>query len=211
MESGCGDGLGDPSRDDPYLFPRAEASRAGRFEMAVLAALPQAGGERAGRAATAVGATAAEGIGAVRTWLWILVALVVAMVAVGGATRLTGSGLSITEWKPVTGAVPPLSDAAWAAEFERYRQTPQYELLNRGMSLSEFKIIYAWEWGHRQLGRLIGLAFFVPLAVFWMRGRLSGRLALALLGLGALGGLQRQLAGSWWPRGWSPAWSPWPR
>ena len=108
---------------------------------------------------------AARGAAAVRLWLWILAALVVAMVAVGGATRLTGSGLSITEWKPVTGAVPPLSAEAWAAEFERYRQTPQYELLNRGMSLAEFKAIYAWEWGHRQLGRLIGLAFFVPVGL----------------------------------------------
>jgi cytochrome c oxidase assembly protein subunit 15 len=133
---------------------------------------------------------AARGAAAVRLWLWILAALVVAMVAVGGATRLTGSGLSITEWKPVTGAVPPLSAEAWAAEFERYRQTPQYELLNRGMSLAEFKAIYAWEWGHRQLGRLIGLAFFVPLAWFWFRGAVSARLSVALLGLGALGGLQ---------------------
>jgi cytochrome c oxidase assembly protein subunit 15 len=132
----------------------------------------------------------ARGATAVRLWLWILAALVVAMVAVGGATRLTGSGLSITEWKPVTGAVPPLSAEAWAAEFERYRQTPQYELLNRGMSLAEFKAIYAWEWGHRQLGRLIGLAFFVPLAWFWFRGAVSARLSVVLLGLGALGGLQ---------------------
>src|ERR671910_369239 len=132
----------------------------------------------------------ARGGTAVRLWLWILAALVVAMVAIGGATRPTGSGLSITEWKPVTGAVPPLSAEAWAAEFERYRQTPQYELLNRGMSLAEFKAIYGWEWGHRQLGRLIGLAFFVPLAWFWIRGAISARLGVALLGLGALGGLQ---------------------
>src|SRR5829696_3169201 len=90
---------------------------------------------------------------AVRGWLFLLATLVVAMVAVGGATRLTGSGLSITEWKPVTGAIPPLSDLAWAAEFERYRQIPQYELVNKGMSLSEFKTIYYWEWAHRQLGR----------------------------------------------------------
>ena len=136
------------------------------------------------------GRDGARGAVAVRTWLWLLAALVVVMVAVGGATRLTGSGLSITEWKPVTGAVPPLSAEAWAAEFERYRETPQYELLNRGMSLAEFKTIYAWEWGHRQLGRLIGLAFFVPLAWFWIRGIIHARLGLALLGLGALGGLQ---------------------
>jgi len=126
----------------------------------------------------------------VRTWLYILAALVVLMVAVGGATRLTGSGLSITEWKPVTGAIPPLTEQAWQAEFEKYRQISQYELLNKGMTLSEFKFIYAWEWGHRQLGRLIGLVFFVPLVWFWVRGAIKGRLALTLLGIGALGGLQ---------------------
>ena len=127
---------------------------------------------------------------AVRTWLVVLAALVVAMVAVGGATRLTGSGLSITEWKPVTGAIPPLSEKAWAHEFDKYRQIPQYELVNKGMSLSEFKTIYFWEWGHRQLGRFLGAAFFIPLAWFWIRRAITGRLALALLGVGALGGLQ---------------------
>jgi cytochrome c oxidase assembly protein subunit 15 len=127
---------------------------------------------------------------AVRLWLYALAALVVAMVAVGGATRLTGSGLSITEWRPVTGVVPPLSEAAWAAEFEKYRQSPQYALLNQGMSLAEFQFIYWWEWGHRQLGRLIGLVFFVPFLWFWARGFLSRRLALTLLAIGVLGGLQ---------------------
>lgn len=126
----------------------------------------------------------------VRTWLILLAGLVVAMVAVGGATRLTGSGLSITEWKPVTGAIPPLSAEAWAAAFERYRQIPQYELLNRGMSLDEFKGIYWWEWGHRQLGRLTGLAFFLPFVWFWAKGVVRGQLARNLMGLGALGGLQ---------------------
>jgi cytochrome c oxidase assembly protein subunit 15 len=126
----------------------------------------------------------------VRTWLFVVAALVVAMVVVGGATRLTGSGLSITEWKPVTGAVPPLSDEGWLAEFEKYRRIPQYRLLNDGMSLSEFKAIYVWEWGHRQLGRIVGLAFFLPLAWFWWRGLVRGRLALAILGIGAVGGLQ---------------------
>lgn len=126
----------------------------------------------------------------VRTWIYTLAALVVLMVAVGGATRLTGSGLSITEWKPVTGAIPPLTEQAWQAEFEKYRQISQYELVNKGMSLSEFKFIYAWEWGHRQLGRLIGLVFFLPLVWFWARGVIKGRLALTLLGIGALGGLQ---------------------
>jgi cytochrome c oxidase assembly protein subunit 15 len=131
-----------------------------------------------------------DAIRAVRAWLYVLAALVVLMVAVGGATRLTGSGLSITEWRPVTGAIPPLSEAAWTAEFERYKQIPQYELLNRGMTLPEFKRIYGWEWGHRQLGRLIGLVFFVPLAWFWWRGLVSRRLALTLAAIGVLGGLQ---------------------
>lgn len=126
----------------------------------------------------------------VRAWIVTLAVLVILMIAVGGATRLTGSGLSITEWKPVTGAIPPLTDQAWTAEFEKYRQIPQYELVNKGMTLSEFKFIYAWEWGHRQLGRLIGLVFFVPLVWFWLRGAIGGRLALTLLGIGALGGLQ---------------------
>jgi heme a synthase len=128
--------------------------------------------------------------GAVRTWLYVVAALVVAMVAVGGATRLTGSGLSITEWRPVTGAIPPLTEADWAAEFAKYKDTPQYNILNQGMGLSAFKILYGWEWGHRLLGRLIGLAFFLPLIVFWWQGRISRRLGLGLLGLGALGGLQ---------------------
>jgi cytochrome c oxidase assembly protein subunit 15 len=128
--------------------------------------------------------------GAVRTWLYIVAALVVAMVAVGGATRLTGSGLSITEWRPVTGAIPPLSEADWAAEFAKYKDTPQYSILNQGIGLSAFKVLYGWEWGHRLLGRLIGLAFFLPLIVFWWQGRISRRLGLGLLGLGVLGGLQ---------------------
>src|SRR5215218_2660107 len=127
---------------------------------------------------------------AVRRWLYGLAGLVIAMVAVGGATRLTGSGLSITEWRPVTGAIPPLSNEAWLAEFARYRQISQYELLNQGMSLDDFKFIYWWEWSHRQLGRLIGLVFFLPLLWFWARGLVRGRLALALLAIGVLGGLQ---------------------
>jgi cytochrome c oxidase assembly protein subunit 15 len=126
----------------------------------------------------------------VRIWIYTLAALVVLMVAIGGATRLTGSGLSITEWKPVTGAIPPLTEQAWQAEFEKYRQISQYELVNKGMTLSEFKFIYAWEWGHRQLGRLIGLVFFLPLIWFWARGIITRKLALTLLGIGALGGLQ---------------------
>lgn len=128
--------------------------------------------------------------GSVRLWLALLAVLVLLMVAVGGVTRLTGSGLSITEWRPVTGAIPPLSEEAWLAEFGKYRASPQYDLLNRGMSLEEFKFIYRWEWGHRQLGRLIGLVFLVPLLVFWARGQLSRRLAAMLAGIGALGAAQ---------------------
>ena len=114
--------------------------------------------------------TRADALAPVRAWLFVVAALVIAMVAVGGATRLTGSGLSITEWRPVGGALPPIGDAAWQAEFEKYRQIPQYRLLNEGMSLADFKFIYLWEWGHRQLGRLIGLVFFLPLAWFIILG-----------------------------------------
>lgn len=134
--------------------------------------------------------TAARGQRAVRVWLYLLAALVVAMVAVGGATRLTGSGLSITEWRPVTGAVPPLSAEAWTAEFDKYKGTPQYRILNQGMGLADFKVLYAWEWGHRLLGRIVGLVFFLPLLGFWWRGALTRRLKFGLLGLGLLGGLQ---------------------
>ena len=126
----------------------------------------------------------------VRTWLYALAALVALMVAIGGATRLTGSGLSITEWRPLTGAIPPLSGAGWAAEFAKYRASSQYQNLNQGMSLAEFQSIYWWEWGHRQLGRLVGIAFFVPLLVFWWRRAVTSRQTLAYAGIGALGGLQ---------------------
>ena len=105
----------------------------------------------------------ADGRGAVRAWLMVLFALVVLMISVGGLTRLTDSGLSITEWRPVTGALPPLSEMAWPEEFEKYQPIPQYQLQNAGMSLAEFKVIYWWEWGHRQLGRVIGLVWAVGL------------------------------------------------
>nr|WP_307155738.1 COX15/CtaA family protein [Rhodopseudomonas julia] len=126
----------------------------------------------------------------VRLWLAILTFLVFVMVLVGGMTRLTDSGLSITEWKPVVGAVPPLSDEAWADEFDRYRATPQYELMNRGMSLGEFKQIYWWEWTHRQLGRFIGAVYLVGLLGFAIAGKLTLRLGLWLFAGGLLLGLQ---------------------
>jgi cytochrome c oxidase assembly protein subunit 15 len=132
----------------------------------------------------------------VRLWLQIVAALVFAMVLVGGATRLTESGLSIVEWKPVTGALPPLSEAAWQAEFEKYKAIPQYRELNRGMSLDDFKTIYWWEWTHRFLGRLIGVAFLLPFLVFLWRGWIEPpwRLRLWLIfGLGAVQG-----AVGWW-------------
>jgi len=128
--------------------------------------------------------------GAVRGWLLLLALLVVGMTLVGGATRLTGSGLSITEWKPIHGAIPPLSEAEWQQEFTKYQQIPQYQQLNSGMSLRGFKGIYWWEWSHRLLGRGIGLAFALPFLWFLARGRLGTGLAVKLLGIGALGGLQ---------------------
>jgi cytochrome c oxidase assembly protein subunit 15 len=127
---------------------------------------------------------------AIRLWLYAVAALVVAMVIVGGATRLTESGLSITEWKPLVGALPPLGEAQWLAEFDKYRQIPQYSLVNRGMSLDEFKVIYWWEWGHRLLGRLIGLAFVVPFLAFWVTGKIDRVLAPRLAALLALGAAQ---------------------
>ena len=133
---------------------------------------------------------------AVALWLFAVAALVFAMVVVGGATRLTDAGLSITEWRPVTGAIPPLSDAAWAAEFEKYRRIPEYRLVNAGMSLQEFRTIYWWEWAHRFLGRVIGLAFFVPFLLFLLTRRMPKRLVPRAWLLLALGGLQGAVG--WW-------------
>ena len=127
---------------------------------------------------------------AVRMWLFVLAALVFLMVAVGGATRLTDSGLSITEWKPVVGIVPPLNEADWQDAFAKYRQTPEYLTVNRGMSLEAFKVIFWWEWGHRFLGRLIGMAFVVPFSWFLWRGQIPRGLAPKLTVVFALGALQ---------------------
>ncbi|WJY21006.1 COX15/CtaA family protein [Fontisubflavum oceani] len=149
-------------------------------------------------AATPGGVSGGRGRGRalVRAWLMVLFALVVVMIAVGGLTRLTDSGLSITEWAPLSGAIPPLSAEAWDAEFEAYRAIPEYQLQNQGMSLAEFKVIYWWEWGHRQLGRVIGLVwalgFVGLLATRNVPTGWTGRLLL----LGALGGLQGAIG--WW-------------
>jgi cytochrome c oxidase assembly protein subunit 15 len=113
-------------------------------------------------------------------WLFCCCGLIFLMVVVGGITRLTQSGLSITEWQPLSGVVPPLSNAQWAAEFARYKEIPQYRLVDYGMTLSHFKTIFWWEYGHRFLGRLIGVAFAVPFVYFLIRRRLSRRLILPL-------------------------------
>lgn len=129
----------------------------------------------------------------VAIWLFAMCALVALMVIVGGATRLTDSGLSITEWRPVTGAVPPLSEADWLSEFEKYQRIPEYEIVNKGMSLDEFKQIYWWEWGHRFLGRLLGLAFLLPLIYFAATKRIDRSLGVRLTGIFLLGGAQGAL------------------
>ncbi|MHA6332350.1 COX15/CtaA family protein [Qipengyuania sp. CAU 1752] len=129
---------------------------------------------------------------ALARWLWIVAAMVVVIVVIGGITRLTESGLSITQWQPVTGTLPPLSEQAWQAEFDLYRATPEYrfEAGPAGMTLADFKFIFFWEWFHRLLGRLIGLAFALPLAWFWIRGMVPRGYKPRLLALLALGGLQ---------------------
>ncbi len=133
---------------------------------------------------------------AIRWWLVSIAALIAIMVLVGGATRLTESGLSIVEWKPVTGALPPLNQAQWIQAFEAYKTIPQYRELNAGMNLGEFKTIFWWEWSHRLLGRVIGVAYLLPFLFFLWRGVVSAELRLRLwliFGLGALQGVV-----GWW-------------
>jgi cytochrome c oxidase assembly protein subunit 15 len=132
----------------------------------------------------------------VRLWLFAVAALIFAMVLVGGATRLTESGLSIVEWKPVTGTLPPLSPEAWQAEFDKYKAIPQYQQINRGMSLEEFQTIYWWEWTHRQLGRVIGVAFLLPFLWFLWRGWIEPRWRTALWTIFGLGAVQGGVG--WW-------------
>jgi cytochrome c oxidase assembly protein subunit 15 len=132
----------------------------------------------------------------VRLWLFSIAGLIWLMVLIGGSTRLTGSGLSITEWAPILGTVPPIGDAAWAEAFAKYRAIPQFRLVNPDMTLDEFQFIYAWEWGHRFLGRIIGFAYLVPMLFFFAVGRI-GRAELprhlAILGIGLL-----QAVIGWW-------------
>src|SRR5580658_3338491 len=132
----------------------------------------------------------------VALWLAAVTLIVFAMVVVGGATRLTGSGLSITEWKPVSGILPPLSRAEWLKDFQLYKATPQYRQVNAGMTLAEFQSIFWWEWTHRLLGRLVGAAFAIPFFIFLALRTMPARLVwrcVVLLGLGALQGLV-----GWW-------------
>ena len=133
---------------------------------------------------------------AVAAWLFLVALFVYLMVVVGGATRLTGSGLSITEWKPITGALPPLTEAAWADAFRKYRASSQYHLINQGLDLAHFRFLFWWEWGHRLLGRTVGLVFAAPFVVFLLQGRIPARLVGRCWGLLALGGLQGLVG--WW-------------
>ena len=142
---------------------------------------------------SAASAMPAGHVRALRIWLGAIAFLIVAMILVGGATRLTDSGLSITEWQPIIGAIPPLSDTDWQEAFEAYKQIPEYSQINRGMSLEAFKSIYWWEWAHRFLGRFIGLVFFVPFVCFWAAGYIPRTLMPKLVGLFVLGGLQGAL------------------
>ncbi len=132
----------------------------------------------------------------VAVWLICVAAIVFCMVLLGGATRLTGSGLSITEWKPLSGVIPPLSQDAWRKVFALYQATPQYQRVHLGMSLGDFQTLYWWEWAHRLLGRLVGVVFFVPFAVFLIRRRMPQRLIWRCAILLALGGLQGLVG--WW-------------
>ncbi len=139
----------------------------------------------------------AKGVALVRAWLLVIAGMVYAMILVGGATRLTDSGLSITEWKPLLGAFPPMNETDWADAFAKYQSmTAQYHLLNPNMDIAGFKGIYWWEWSHRELGRVIGVVFALPLIFFWVTGRTTKKLLPHLLILFALGGLQGLIG--WW-------------
>ncbi|MGF0536474.1 COX15/CtaA family protein [Agrobacterium sp. ES01] len=133
---------------------------------------------------------------AIRIWLGIVVFALLCLVLVGGATRLTNSGLSITEWKPIHGVIPPLSAQEWEEEFQLYQRIPEYQQINKGMTVEDFKSIFWWEWAHRLLARSIGAIFGLPLLFFWVTGRIEQRLKLPLLGIFLLGGFQGFVG--WW-------------
>lgn len=133
---------------------------------------------------------------AIANWLWLVAVLVIIVVAVGGITRLTESGLSITEWRPVSGVLPPLNEAAWLAEFEKYKQIPEYKQINYGMSLDAFKMIFFWEWFHRILGRIIGGAMIIPFAYFAFKRAIPAGYSWRIFALTALVGFQGAVG--WW-------------
>lgn len=133
---------------------------------------------------------------AIRAWLWVLLGMVALIVVVGGLTRLTDSGLSITEWNLVIGALPPLSEAGWIAAFDAYKTTDEYKLQNSWMELSDFKPIFWWEWGHRFLGRFLGVVWLLPLLFFAIRGMIPRGWTGRLVFIGLLGGLQGAIG--WW-------------
>ena len=126
----------------------------------------------------------------IRNWLYFNAFMVFCMAIIGAITRLTESGLSIVEWQPISGTLPPLNPTEWNRVFDLYRQTPEYRDINTGMSLDEFKTIFFWEWFHRLWGRLIGLVYAIPLAIFWIKGMIPTNYKKPLLGLLILGGLQ---------------------
>lgn len=143
------------------------------------------------------GLVPAKGVGLVRAWLLVVAVMVYAMILVGGATRLTDSGLSITEWRPLLGAIPPMTAADWNAAFDKYRtMTAQAATVNPDMDMAGFQAIYWWEWSHRQLGRVIGVVFAVPFLFFWLTGRTTPKLMPHLIALFVLGGLQGLVG--WW-------------
>ncbi len=133
---------------------------------------------------------------AIAVWVSILFAMVAAMILIGGMTRLTDSGLSITEWKPVTGVLPPIGADAWAEEFKKYQASPEYRLQNTGMTLAEFKSIFWWEWAHRLLGRMVGLVWAAGMLWFWLRKQIPAGWGMRMFSLGLLGGLQGAVG--WW-------------
>jgi len=132
----------------------------------------------------------------VRWWLYVVALVLFGLFLVGGATRLTNSGLSITEWNPIHGVIPPLNDAEWQEEFARYKQIPEYKVLNRDMDIAGFKYIFWWEWTHRLIARSVGFIFAVPLIILWAAGCIERKLKPRLVGILALGGLQGAIG--WW-------------
>jgi cytochrome c oxidase assembly protein subunit 15 len=156
-------------------------------------------GAETGRPATTAGLIDARPKGArraIRLWLITLFVMVAAMIVVGGLTRLTDSGLSITEWRPVTGTLPPLGEAAWSEEFTKYQDSPQYRLMNQGMTIAEFKAIFWWEWAHRLLGRMVGLVWALGFFGFLLARKIPAGWSGRLLTVGLLGGLQGAIG--WW-------------